>query len=152
MDTTHSGLSPGHWMDCTSSAWAEIWVLWLLASSRNTLLPCKDVVSHLICMTLCKIASVKMRWDYVLLGTTWAQRELLNRSTLLPSSFFFRATCPSPPQIVCAWIWIKTNFRRKNVFIYLYKTNSTRSADQPFPFSFSRAIQATFQCSQPCGC
>ena len=66
----------------------NIRVLCFLASSRNTLLPRKDVVSHLICVTLCKAASVKMRWDYILLGTTWTQRELPSPSALLPFSFF----------------------------------------------------------------
>lgn len=74
-------------------------VLWFLASSRNTALPHKDVVSHLIWMNLCKAASMEMRWDCIPPGTTQAQRALRSLSTLLPSSFFFRATCPFPAKL-----------------------------------------------------
>lgn len=125
-------------------------VLWLLASSRNTILPHKDMVSHLIWMTLCKAASMEMRWDCIPPGTTRALRALRSLSTLLPSSLFSELHVLSSQN--CTWIWIKTKFQVKSIFAYLYKTNNTGLADQPFHFSLSRAIQATFQCSQTCGC
>lgn len=46
------------------------------------------MISHLICITLCKVASAKMKCNCVLLGNAWAQRDLLSPSTLLISSFF----------------------------------------------------------------
>lgn len=128
----------------------NIIALWFLASSRNTLLPHEDMLSHLIQTTLCEAVSTKMRQDYVPPGTPWAQRELLSPSALLLSlSFFFffcTATCPKN----CAWILIKTKFQGKNIFIY--KTNNTGPADPPCHFSLPRAIQVTFQSSQTCGC
>lgn len=80
----------------------------------------KDMLSHLICMTSCKAASVKMNWDYALPGHYLCTERATEPQSPSPLPFFFRATCPSQK--------IVTGFEhpRGRIFLnYLYEANNT---------------------------